>query len=256
MSVDIRARHSLSSIFSDGHEPVWSPPVRLRHKTLPGWFPTSKAPQQKIRYRSPLMADGLMHIDTDPQVTRISPYPLSLVFGAMDESGDLKKREQTPDLAVLQKDGSVVFIDFVPYQIRQANSWYEDRELNLREFCRDVYDSAYTVLDERHIHAQPLFDNIKTLWAHRAVAQSNVPLARLRELLRSIQMPVTLGTLLREVKLGQQHQAFDEILRPQRDRSLTFSGVMQLVILGELEINLDRPFSETSVVRRVAGDGR
>ena len=110
---------------------------------MPGWFPTSKAPQQKIRYRSPLMADGLMHIDTDPQVRRISPYPLSLVFGVMDESGELKKREQTPDLAVLKKDGSVVFIDFVPYQIQQANSWYEDRELNLREFCRDVYGSAY-----------------------------------------------------------------------------------------------------------------
>jgi hypothetical protein len=66
-------------------------------------------------------------------------------------------------------------------------------------------------------------------------------------------MPITLGTLLREVKLGQQHQAFDEVLQPLGGRSLTFSGVMHLVILGELEIDLDRPFSETSIVRRVTG---
>lgn len=253
MSVDFRARHSLSSIFSNGHEPVWMPPVRVKHKTLPGWFPTSKAPQNLIRYRLPLMAEGLMHFDTDPQVTRISPYPLTMIFGAKDKSGDLKKLEHTPDLAVLKKDGSVVFIDFIPYRIRQANTWYEDRELNLREFCHDIYGSAYTVLDERDIHAQPLFDNIKTLWAHRAVAHTNVPIAKLRDLLRSVAMPITLGTLLREVKLGQQHQAFDEVLQPLGDRSLTFSGVMHLVILGELEIDLDRPFSETSIVRRVTG---
>ena len=250
MSDRIAAKNELSRIFGGSAKPVWVPPTSTKHKTLPGWFPTAKCAQGLIRYRSPLMADGLMHIDTDPQVARIAPYPATVVYGRRNAKGLLQKHDHVPDVAVRRKDGVIVFIDFVPYRISQALGWYATRELDLREYFADIYDCHYIVLDERSIYAQPLFNNIKTIWSHKAVPNGNLPYEKLKQSLRTQTLPATLGALLESLKIKAQSELFAPAFEGAHERDVTFAGVMQLVISGDLEIDLDCPISASSNVRK------
>ena len=243
-------RHSLSSIFSSDAKPVWTPPTTVMHKTLPGWFPTSKCPAGMIRYRLPLMAAGLMHIDTDPQVTAIAPYPAKVSYGRRTEKGELKKYEHIPDLAIRMKDGSTVFIDFVPYRISAKSRWYQMREHDLREYFSDLYDCHYSVLDERSIHAQPLFDNIKTIWSHKAVPNTDLPIRAIRDQLHTLGMPEKLGTLIERLEPSLSEGVVAPTGEQPEPRNVAFASLMHLVITGDLEIELDRPISASSIVSR------
>jgi len=155
-----------SQHFDEGHEPRRRFPARKMYPTLPGWFPTRKAPGQKIRTRLPMMMDGLIHIDTDPRCVRISPYPVSIRFFAHGPDGRFKVVQHIPDVGVKMADGSEVYIDFVPVNMQDEHPDFRRWEEELREAFQEQYGASYAVHDELCIYIKPRFGNLQTIWKH------------------------------------------------------------------------------------------
>jgi len=244
---------SIGKFFTEAHEPVWTPPVKVQHKTLPGWFPTRKCAHGKIRFRSPLMADALMHYDVDPQVAKIASYPIKLTYASAARGG-ARKHEFSPDLAILMKDGSVTLLSFERYLTVKSRRWMKARTEYLKEFFSLHYGCEYELLDERTIHQQPLFNNVITMWSHRRMQHGNVPLGAFRQALRAMPMPSTIGQLMDDVWLQSKNGRFAGKAYPSREKVPTFSAIMQLVISGELDVPLDQPFSRRTPVFRMFGE--
>lgn len=249
--VDRYTDQSLGRFFTEDHDPVWTPPTKVQHKTLPGWFPTRKCAQGKIRFRSPLMADALMHYDVDPQVAKIAAYPIKLTYGSSIRGAEAQKQEFFPDLAVMMKDGSVMFLSFERYLAVSSNRWLKRVTEHFKEYFHVHYGCGYELLDERTIHQQPLFNNVVTMWSHRRMQHGNVPLGAFRNALRSVQMPSTIGQLVDDVWLKAKNSTFAGRAYPAIEKAPTFSAIMQLVISGELDVPLDEPFSKQTPVSRI-----
>jgi hypothetical protein len=240
--------------FGDDHQPKRIIRKRVRHATLPINFPTTKAVAGMVRARLPLMADGLLHLDTDPYWVRISPYPVKIAFLSQDANGRFTVAEHIPDIGVISRDGRKAFIDYIPLAIQRERPHLARRAELLKEIFREEHGASYAVHDERCIYIEPRFSNLKTMWKHKLNGWDIEALMAVRKALGRLSMPATLAEIRQAAELpglqivwdiggGERRQDLDNV-----DRS--FSAVMQLAMDGELWVDLSRPFAATSLVDR------
>lgn len=236
-------------LFDKACVPIWNPPFREMHKQLPVHFPTRKCAHGLIRARSPLMGDGLMHIDTDPQVIGIAAYPVTFTYVSGSEKGELSNRELIPDLAILFKDKSTAFVQFNSIKEQRSQPWFDRKVQEVKRHVAEHYDSTFSVMDERGIRAQPRFDNIKVMWANTSLKHDVIDLRSFKAIVRALKLPMKLGDLRAAVAAAPRSRPFAGIAYPQNDLDPTFAAIMQLVMAGELDIDLDRPFSNDTIIR-------
>ena len=245
--LDFGVRNLPPSLFTHAHVPVLQPQWGTHYRTLPVTFPTEKAAKGEVVARLPLMADGLVHIDTDPCVTDIAAYPMSVEYMAPTYNDKAVKRVHVPDVAVRQADGSVVVIDYIPINVQLANPWIKRRTRTLQNHMASIYACSYAVHDERSVLAQPLFGNLKAMWAHKSTALDSPELQHVFQALRRCHFPSCLGdlkkTLRQVVELRPVFAAHDV-----DDVDIVFTVVMQMCISGELDIDLSTPFSAVTLV--------
>lgn len=190
-----------------------------------------------------------MHLDTEPQIVGLAAYPVSFIYVSDSQKNGQVNREHRPDLAILFKDRSTAFVDFIPYRQQRATRFFAQRVEEIGRHIREHYESAYSVLDERHVYAQPLFDNIQLMWANKELKHDIVPLHQFRAQLRTLRFPKTVGEIRRAITVTPQASLYDGIVFPRLQEDQTFAALMQLANRGELDIELDRPFSDHSIVR-------
>jgi hypothetical protein len=240
--------------FEDDHQPKRSIRKRVMHRTLPVNFPTTKAVAGTVRARLPLMADGLIHLDTDPQWVRISPYPLEIEFFSQDANGRFVVASHIPDVGVISGGGRKAFIHFVPLVIQREKPHLAKRTEILKEIFREEHGASYAVLDERDIYIEPRFSNLKMMWKHKLNGWDEEALMAVRKVLGRLSLPTTVAEVRQAVSLpglrmvwehpdGERHQDLGNV-----DRA--FSAVMQLAMNGEVDVDLSRPFSGTTLVNR------
>ena len=240
--------------FGDDHQPRRNIPKRVRHVTLPVNFPTPKAVAGTVRARLPLMADGLIHLDTDPYWVRISPSPREVEFFSQDANGRFVVASHIPDVGVISRDGRRAFIHFVPLVIQREQPHLARRTEILKDIFRVEHGASYAVLDERDIHIEPRFSNLKTMWMHKLNGWDHPALMAVRKALGRLSMPTTIAevrqaSLLPGLRMiwehpdGERHQDLSNF-----DRA--FSALMQLAMNGEVDLDLSRPFSGTTLVDR------
>jgi hypothetical protein len=238
----------------DDHQPKRNIRKRVRHATLPVNFPTTKAVAGTVRARLPLMADGLLHLDTDPYWTRISPYPVRIEFLSQDKNGRFVVAAHVPDIGVISRDGRKVFIDYVPLVIQRERPHLARRTELLKEIFREEHGAAYAVHDERSIYIEPRFSNLKTMWMHKLNGWDIEALMAVRKALGRLSMPAMIDEVRQAASLpgfrmvweqpdGESHQDLDNV-----DRA--FSAVMELAMNGEVQVDLSEPFSGTTLVSR------
>lgn len=243
----------LEGLFSANHEPVFDPPKRVQHRTLPVEFPTRKCPAGGVRCRSPLMADGLLHLDTDPNVLAISPYPLIASTWVEIEPGVEDRLEHFADVAIRRRDSSVVFLKYESYEIQKERPWLENKARVLADYYRDVLGCAYRVLNETSLRIEPRLSNLRTMWQHREVRSQPSQLDRVRDALLAHPTPVSIHTLWEDV--GRPALAIwwegDSTPTHLSGPNPVFTAVMQLAMLGEVRLDLGQPLSMQSLVTRV-----
>lgn len=245
--LDLGVRNLPATLFTHAHVPGWKVEWGTRYRTLPVTFPTDKAAGGEIIARLPLMADGLVHIDTDPDVIAIAAYPMTIEYMSARRNNTAVKREHLPDLAVLRRDRSVVFIDYEPCNEQERMPWLPKRTRELSNHIASHYGCAYAVHDERCLRAHPLFPNLKAMCAHKPTALDPPEIRIVIGALRRCRFPSRLGVLRKALHGDVELRAVFRVL-DIGGADAVFTSVMQMCVTGELDIDLSKPFSDVSVV--------
>ncbi|OCP19674.1 MULTISPECIES: hypothetical protein [unclassified Ensifer] len=240
--------------FEPGSVPVFEPPRRKMHAALPGIAPSLKVDGGYVRTRLPLMLDGMLHLETNPVVARIRPYPIRIEYASSQTSEMFKMREHTFDLGVELRDGRRIYIDYEPLAIQQERRWIKDRTERLQDVARRELGADYAVHDERTLHIQPRFANIKIMYQHIRVKDHDA-LMVVRRVLAQMDMPTNVAAVRKEAKLrGLRFEVTDlsgqaaVFVRNLDEVDRVFTAIMQMAVMGEVCIDLARPFSDASLL--------
>lgn len=243
----------LNSLFSAQHEPVYYPPKRVRHKMLPVEFPTRKCVSGSIRCRSPLMADGVLHLDTDPDVVAISPYPLTAEAWIEIEPGVEDRLHHFADVAAKRRDGSVVFLKYENFYMQEERPWHANEAKALADYYLDIFGCAFRVLNEASLHIEPRFSNLRQMWQHREVRSQSVDLDRVRNAIASLSHPATIDDVWQYLGTPQHAVIWegDETATTLPQSNPVFTAVMQLAMRGELRLDLGKRLTMNSLILKV-----
>lgn len=240
----------LIAIFADDYAPARTIGRGMYNPGHAVVFPTNKVPSGYIRARSPLMADGLIHLDTDPKVVRLSPYPLETAYWSTLDEQSPAKRDHIPDIAIMLRNDRIVFVDYVPLAEQAVTPFFARRVAERERHFREEFGCAYAVHDERTVRIQPLLSNLRLMWMHRQLGVETPTLATARHHVRHAVLPVTIRALSESA--GRTHQAIrwegDERPTPLPETNLVFTAVMQLAMRGEVRLDLGQPLTLESTV--------
>lgn len=244
----------MKHVFTEPYLPGRTLKNRARHPTLPGVFPTRKASTNWVRTRLPLMADGLIHLETDPRVVRIAVYPPKLEYSVWNDlSRRSKVRSVSPDVAVMEDDGHVTVIEYVPVAIQDERVGFSERVRVLKDIYREEHGCGYAVHSELSVHIEPRMTNLRRQYEHSFVEDQSA-LEALRDALYRHGLPSTIGDIRAAVDLPTPvYQVLDDgdatvFSRPLGAIDRHFTALMQLAHRGEIEIDLSRPYGERSAV--------
>jgi hypothetical protein len=243
----------LEDIFSDNHKPV----RKIGHGMFePGRaisFPTSKVATGIVRARSLLMADGLLHLDTDPNVIQVSPYPMEIGYWSTLDEKTPAKRDHIPDVAIQLRDESVVFIDYVTVRGQNDTPFFWRRRAERVRHFRDQLGCTYAVHDERSIRIQPRLSNLRLMWSHRQRPTEPPSLSLAREALRRTKLPTTIRAISDNAAFSRQaiRWAEDEVPVLLEETNLIFTAVMQMAMRGEVRLDLGKRLTLDSTVYEV-----
>lgn len=245
--MDFGVRNLPPTLFKHAHVPLWKPEWGTRYRTLPVTFPTDKSPAGEVIARLPLMADGLVHVDTDPDVTDIAAYPMEIEYLAPTRNNMAVKRVHVPDLALRRRNGTVVIVDYIPANEQAERRWIARRTRVLRDRVAAYYGCEYAVHDELCVRARPLFSNLKAMWAHKPTALDPPAISLVCHALRRCRFPSGLG-LLKKTLHGDPELREAFAVLDVEGVDLVYTAVMQMCFRGELDIDLSAPFSDATSV--------
>lgn len=240
--------------FEPGSAPIFEPARRQMHRTLPGIFPSKKVDGGYIRTRLPLMMDGLYHLDTDPNVAVIRPYPIRIEYASSQTEDTFRMHQHVFDLGVEMRNGEHVYIDYIPYNIQQERAWIKNRTATLQEVARRELNAAYAVHDERSIFIQPRFANLKIMW-RLMHSQDDAALMAVRRAVAQLHLPTNIAAVRHAVSLPALRFEMMDLVGQQAiyQRSLddvdrVFTALMQMGTGGEIQIDLSRPLGDQTLI--------
>ncbi|WFU00703.1 hypothetical protein QA648_11025 [Rhizobium sp. CB3171] len=241
-------------VFGPEHKPVKTYKPRIRHRNMRGRFPTEKCRSTgMIRTRLPLMLDGLVHLDTDPNVVAIAAYPTTFDFLSANGDGNVVGRSHIPDVGVLQASGKVVFVDWIPFRLQQDLPWLKQRTAELRLHL-EQYGAEYAVHDERSIYIQPRFSNLNLMEAHKPLPYQHAGIDETCRAIMRQPLPSTIGELCRMSAPNALVARWEDepagAFRVVPEVNVVFTACMQLAYRGEIELDISRPFSPRTRVTR------
>lgn len=240
----------LDTIFSKGHQPEKLVGRGMYHLGQAVSFPTAKTWSGIIRARSLLMADGLLHLDTDVEVVQLSAYPMTVSYWSTRDGKTPVKRFHTPDLAIRMRDGTVTFIDYVTINEQRAKSYFSRRHAERIRHYQDELGCAFAVHDERSVRIEPRLSNLRLMWAHRSRPTEPTSLAHAREAIRAVNLPSTIRRISEMAKFTRQAVHWEDDDEPVclEGVDLIFTAVMQMAMRGEVCVDLGKRINLDSIV--------
>lgn len=246
-------------VFSPANFPHKTIKPGSHYKTLPGWFPSPKSVNGLMRTSQPLMHDLFIHLDTNPEVVAIAEFPEEAEYWTIATNGEPILRSHVPAAAVRTRTGRVVVFDVEPVYVQEGRGWLPQRTADLKSHYTGL-GAHYHLLDERTIHLRPVFDNLRLMWLHKRVEAQHPDIDVIAQRIADAALPLRIGDLMRRVTpnafFGQWEGETTATMIPEVNP--IFTAVMQLAMAGRVEVDLNRPFSQWTVVRRPshAIDGR
>lgn len=228
--------------FQAGHEPVFQVPKRKKAGGTPNHVPSRKSVSGKgIRAAEPLMRDYLWHLEVDPSVRLISPYPLKLEYQTFDRYGPNGTATHIPTLGILKVDGAVIYADVVSEAILKEQWFRERSRAQLEAAYADQFGASYSIITELALHIQPRMDNVRRLWRDNRTRDPQAMRAVRRVVDGHSGDATTIGMIVDLSRHG--------------NREAAVACVLQLAISGEVQIDLGTPISENTRVTFVTADG-
>ena len=160
--------------FEEDHVPVVELPrvVKTGEMLVNLWSTKTVTPY--IRQRGVLFLAAMANFEINPDITRISSYPIDLPYTTYDKQGFPEESHHAPHLGLLMKPraGSKarrrVYIDVIRKREQQKHKWIAKRTKDLKKAFAEQMDAAYNVLDEDNLNIRPM------LWNTQVVAYLSV----------------------------------------------------------------------------------
>lgn len=244
----------LKMIFADGHKPAHTVGRGMYEPGRAISFPTNKVHSGIIRARSTLMADGLLHLDTDPNVVQVSPYPMDIAYWSTYDGKTPVKRDHIPDMAIMLRDETVLFIDYIPLREQVDTPFFWRRVAERKRHFHGELGCGYAVHDERSIRIEPRLSNLRLMWTHKARRTEPMSLAHARETIRNFKLPTTIRMISDQAAFARQAVRWSDDDDPVllEETNLIFTAVMQLAMRGEVRLNLGTPLTLDAMIYEVA----
>jgi hypothetical protein len=240
-------------VFSSDNFPHKTIKPGSHYKTLPGWFPSSKSVSGLMRTSQPLMHDLFIHLDTNPEVVAIAEFPEEAEYWTIATNGEPILRSHVPAAAAKTRSGLVVVFDVEPFYVQEEHTWLPQRIAELQAHYAGL-GACYHLLDERTLHLRPVFDNLRLMWLHKRIAAQHPDIDIVAQKIVDASLPLRIGDLMRRVTpnafFGQWEGETTATMIPEVNP--IFTAVMQLAMAGRVEVDLNRPFSQWTVVRHPA----
>ncbi len=240
----------LETIFSEGHKPVRKVGRSMYGTGHAVSHPSSKVASGIVRARSPLMADGLLHLDTDPNVVQLSPYPLEALIWSTIDGVTPVKVEHIPDMAILMRDDSVAFLDYVEFAAQKTTPGFRRLVAERVRYFQGELGCAYSVLDEHEVRREPRLSNVRLMWTHRSRPTEPQSLTHARQAIRATRLPATIRSVFEASGIGRQAIRWvgDDAPTAVKETNLLFTAAMQLAMRGEVRLDLGRPLTLDSTI--------
>lgn len=244
----------LSTIFDDKHKPAHTVGRGMYEPGRAISFPTNKVPSGVIRARSTLMADGLLHLDTDPNVVQLSPYPMEIAYWSTHDGKTPIKRDHIPDMAIMLRDDRILFLDYISMNEQADTPFFWRRVAERKRHFQDELGCAYAVHDERSIRIEPRLSNLRLMWTHKARRTEPTSLAHARETIRNSKLPTTIRTISEQAAFAHQAVRWSDDDDPVllEETNLVFTAVMQLAMRGEVRLDLGKALTIDAMIYEVA----
>lgn len=244
----------IEAIFAEGHKPARKVGRGMYERGRAISFPTNKAYSGIIRARSLLMADGLLHLDTDPNVVQLSPYPMEIAYWSTHDGKTPVKRDHIPDMAIMLRNDQVLFVDYIPLNEQADTPFFWRRIAERKRHFREELGCVYAVHDERSIRIEPRLSNLRLMWTHKVRRTEPTSLAHARETIRNSKLPITIRALSDQANFARQAVRWsdDDDPIPLDGTSLMFTAVMQLAMRGEVRLDLGKTLTLDAMIYEAA----
>ncbi|KEQ08954.1 hypothetical protein [Pseudorhizobium pelagicum] len=239
--------------FGDDHVPLLKVAKRQKMNAMPVTVPVLKGACKSIRARSPLMRDAIVHFDTNPEVVRISDYPIQLEYEIEDRYGVIGSLKHVPMLGVWSRQQQASYFDVISRAAQLDMPWLESRTNRLKKAFWEDYRATYAVLDESELHIQPRWMNLQTIKYH-ALRHDRTAVAQVRRALAALPDATTIDAIVAGAALPHRvHLFFEDDGSVAQARNLTeinraFSAVMWLAVQGEITLDMSVVISPATTI--------
>lgn len=210
---------------------------------------SSFTPEMDSRH---LVRDLFLHLETSRDVAIVEEFPEEIEYWSVATNGEPTLRRHTAHASGRTRDGVHIVFEAMSLREQRSHRGLRQRTADLQAHYARI-NVRYILVDERTLHKQPAFDNLRIMWQHKRsdgqhpdidltagrVLEQPLPL-EIRELARCL-APEAAGAV-------PGAQTVEDLCG-----SLVFTAVLQLAMAGVIEVDLDRPFSGSSVVRPADG---
>ncbi|CDZ31919.1 Hypothetical protein NGAL_HAMBI1145_06870 [Neorhizobium galegae bv. officinalis] len=246
-------RRTFDYLFSANHESRVSFPARVREHSRFKFTTRKVRSSGMVIARGPWMLHGLTLLDGDPDIIAIAPFPIAIryISAASDET-DTEWKDHIPDVAVLRRNGTVGFIDFMhDVDARRCTKLNRELGLSLEKDC----GATYEIMWAGQILSQPRFYNRNLIHSNRP-RWGEADLSAVERSILDQSLPATVANLSDAVPLNVLTERWEdqapEAGHPCAGINVVASSILRLAYVGKVEFDMSRPFGpSTTVSRRV-----
>lgn len=244
-------RRTYDYIFSEAHEPRVSFPARVREHSRFKFTTRKVRSSGMVIARGSWMMHGLTLLDGDPDIIALAAFPITIRYIAATSDGtDTGWKDHIPDVAVMRRDGSVGFIDFV-HDADADHLNQRTRELTL-SFLNDC-GATYELMRASQVLRQPRFYNRNLIHSNRP-RWGEADLSRVERSILEQSLPMTVAELSEAVRFNVLLEHWEDeprdAARPSVGVDVVASSCLRLAYAGKVELDMGRPFDASTIVSR------
>ena len=241
--------------FGDEHVPLQKVAKRQKNREMPVLVPLRKGARKSMRARNTLMRDAIIHFECNPEVVRISDFPIQLEYEIEDRYGVVGSLKHIPMLGVWTRQQQASYFDIIPRNRQLDMPWLESRTNRLKRAFWEDYRATYRVLDETELHRQPRWMNYQTIRYHAWRPDMEAIMA-VRRAMRNLPEVTDIAAITVAAAVPQRaHVFFEEDGTVAQYRQLSevnraFSAVMWLANEGEITLDMSVVISPSTKITR------
>ena len=241
--------------FGDDHVPLEKVAKRQKNHGIPVNVPLRKGARKSMRAKNTLMRDAIVHFECNPEVVRISDFPIRIEYEIEDRYGVIGSVEHVPMLGVWTRQQQASYFDIIPSSKQLEMPWLESRTNRLKRAFWEDYRATYAVFDETELHRQPRWMNYQTIRYHAWRSEKEAVMA-VRRALPSLPVVTDIASIISAAAVpNRAHIFFNDDGTVAQYRELpeikrAYSAVLWLANEGEITLDMSVHISPATKITR------